>query len=154
MPTDHAITGLLQTRKEIAGQLEALEIKVTELKGDLVHIDAALRIMGYEGPNLSVGAKRSSTAGLFHRNELKRYVQEYFRKHPEGFTCRQLCLDICLERAWDSTNVPFMKSLVDKVGRFLNSQSRKSASWECVSYGNTYTWRKGKNANGVVGNLS
>ncbi|WP_417463255.1 hypothetical protein [Kordiimonas sp.] len=141
MPTEHAISALLQTRKEIAGQIEALEAKVATLQADLIHVDATLRIMGYDGPGLTMGAKRASTAGLFHRNELKRYVQDYFRKHPEGFTCRQLCLDICLQRGWDSTQKPFMDSLINKVGHFLNRYARKYG-WQCERGSNDYVWRK------------
>lgn len=141
MPTEHAISALLQTRKEIAGQIEALSKKVTTLEQDLIHVDATLRIMGYDGPGLSLGARRSSSAGLFHRNELGRYIREYFRKHPDGFTARDLCRTICLERGWDSTHKPLMDALVEKASRFLTAHAKKGG-WYCDKAGNAFIWRK------------
>lgn len=141
MPEEHAISALLQTRKEIAGQIEALTRKIGELEQDVIHLDATLRIMGYDGPGLSMGARRASAAGLFHRNELGRHVRDHLRQNAEGFTCRQLCESICEQRGWDATSKPFMDSLMEKVGKYLYKNARKHG-WYCDKAGNAFVWRK------------
>src|SRR5690606_13460346 len=104
--------------------------------------DETLRLVGYDGPDLTVGAKRASTAGLFARNELQRTLFALLREHPKGMTSRQMALKMCADKGWDSANRPFVDALVEKIGNWFNRKMRSSDFATCERRGNDWVWRK------------
>ena len=42
---DIATAALIRKRAELAGEVEALDARLAQLRADLVHLDAAIRIM-------------------------------------------------------------------------------------------------------------
>jgi hypothetical protein len=142
MANDHVISGLLQTRAEIAGQIAHLEQHLPKLRQSLFHVDQTLRLVGYDGPDLSVGAKRASTAGLFARREFQRILFGLIRESQTGMTSRQIALRICADKGWDATNKAFVDALVEKIGNWLNRKMRTSDFAVCERRGNDWLWRK------------
>jgi hypothetical protein len=48
MAEPHVLTALVSKRAELGGQIEALERQTDQLRADLLHIDAAIRIFAPE----------------------------------------------------------------------------------------------------------
>lgn len=44
MPMSHALSALIDKRSELSGEIAGLEGKLGQLRADLVHIDAAIRM--------------------------------------------------------------------------------------------------------------
>ena len=43
-PLPHVVTGLIEKRREIAGQIEALQARMRQAVADLDHVEAAIRL--------------------------------------------------------------------------------------------------------------
>lgn len=120
MENDPAIHGLLRRRSEIAGSIVHLEAQVSNLRADLLHVDATLRIMGHLGDEVALPVRKACTSGLFHRKELTRLVTSHLRSAPNGMSAVELALTISRDKGWDTDDRRFQVSLTDKMSRCLS----------------------------------
>lgn len=71
MEGEHTISALTKKRAETAGEIERLEEALGQLRADLVHLDAVLRIFDPEGAEKAVKPYRKREAsGYFATGEL------------------------------------------------------------------------------------
>jgi hypothetical protein len=58
MAEPHVVTALVAKRAELAGQIQALEKQVAQLRADLVHVDAVWRMFNPAADPAAIPAKR------------------------------------------------------------------------------------------------
>lgn len=136
-PVYHAIT---KRRSEIAGEINHLETQIAKRRGELIHLDAALAIMGYDVPNLKFRAKTTGTAGLFHRGELPRLIVQHLRENADGLQLSEIAQRIASDKAWNTADRRFMVALADKIGKQA-SKMRKRYGLVCEKVGEGWIWR-------------
>jgi hypothetical protein len=112
----HVIFALKAKRAELSGQVIDMEKRIAEARGNLVHIDACLRLFGWNEEPGTIKPRRPPMSRLFGRNELPRFIFDHLRQHPEGVTTRQIAEAVCADRKWDGGNRAFMDGLVHKIG--------------------------------------
>ena len=140
MEPNQTIFGLLRRRSELAGAIEHLDGKVSGLRADLLHIDAALRIMGYDGPDCALPIRKACTAGIFHRKELPRLSMALLRANRDGLQASEIAFKIAADKGWDTGEKRFLVSLTDKVSRAMSKLKTKGlASLEICE--TVYVWR-------------
>jgi hypothetical protein len=140
MESDQTIFGLLRRRSEIAGAIEHLDGKVAGLRADLLHIDAALRIMGYDGPECALPIRKACANGIFHRKELPRLSMALLRANGDGLQASEIAFKIATDKGWDTSEKRFQVSLTDKVSRAMSKLKTKGlANLEICETG--YVWR-------------
>ncbi len=115
-PVYHA---LMKRRSEIAGSVSHLNTQVKKLRGQLVHLDATLAIMGYDVSNLNHHAIKACTSGLFHRNELGRLILEKLRESKNGLCACEIARLITLDKGWEVQDKRLMTALTTKIGKRL-----------------------------------
>lgn len=78
---DIATSALIRKRAELAGMIEARAAELDQLRADLVHLDAAIRIMCPEAEPELIRPKKPSRKGCdwFGRGELARAVLDVLR---------------------------------------------------------------------------
>jgi hypothetical protein len=83
--TDLALAALSRKRAELAGEIEARLAEADRLRADLVHLDAAIRILCPEAEPELIRPKRPSRRGCdwFGRGELGRLVLDALRDAAE-----------------------------------------------------------------------
>ena len=102
MEHTHTISGLLEHRAQVAGEVEFYKHKAAQSANLLASVDAVLRSLGYEGSDIIAPPKRVQAAGLFRRGELSRVIMATLRETPEGITVDALARLICRERGWET----------------------------------------------------
>jgi hypothetical protein len=140
MENDLTIHGLLRRRSEIAGEIMHLDAKVMSLRADLLHLDAALRILGHVGDDAPLPVRKACTSGLFHRKELSRLTYGFLRSSSEGLQASEIAILISRDKGWEISDKRFQVALTDKVSRALSSLKRVGrVGFESCEAG--YVWR-------------
>lgn len=77
-----ATAALIRKRAELAGEIEAQDATLSQLRADLVHLDAAIRIMSPDTDPEAIRPKKPSRKGCdwFGRGELARMVLDVLRE--------------------------------------------------------------------------
>lgn len=80
--TTYTLTELFDKRSELAGQIIQLEKRTRELRADLTHVEAAIRILrpGIELPKV-VPKRVEYRPRFFKKGELARLIRSYMRDH-------------------------------------------------------------------------
>ena len=138
--TTQAICALRDKRAEVAGQVIDLEKRLAEARGNLLHVDACLRLLGWTDPIETIKPKQVTPRSIFGRNELQRILFDQMREHPPGVTIRSIAETICGMKGWDSANRPFMDALVHRIGGNLQKLKRQGRAVTEVS-GAVGVWR-------------
>ena len=115
MENDPVIHGLLRRQSEIAGCIGHLEAQVSSLRSDLLHVDAALRIVGYAGEDSALPVRKACTSGLFHRKELTRLVTAILRANTDGLQASEIAITIARDKGWSTDEKPFQVPRAVKV---------------------------------------
>ncbi|MBB4660340.1 hypothetical protein [Parvularcula dongshanensis] len=137
MEHTYTISGLLEHRAQVAGEVEFYRHKAAHAAELLGAVDQVLRSLGYEGSDITAPPKRVQAAGLFRRGELSRTIMATLREAPEGVTVDGIARLICRERGWDTDDAKWMTALRAKIGRAL---SKKRAKGQVTSEERAGTW--------------
>ena len=90
MPVDLAVSARSRKRAELAGEIIAREAALDQLRADLAHLDAAIRIMCPDAEPELIRPKKPSRKGCdwFGRGELARWIMDVLRgaTEPVGST--------------------------------------------------------------------
>src|SRR5687767_1535826 len=123
--TTQVLCALRDKRAEVAGQVIDLEKRLEEARGNLLHIDACLRIFGWNEPIETIKPKKVTTRSLFGRGEFQRILLDQMRQHPQGVTVRSLAETVCGLKGWQASDKAFADALVHKIGTKLNVLRRR-----------------------------
>ena len=139
----HVIFALKAKRAELSGQIIDMEKRIAEARGNLIHIDACLRLFGWNEEPATIRPKRVSVKSLFGRNELPRFIFDHLRQNPQGVTSREIAEAVCAHKGWDASNRDFMTAVVHKVSAQL---PKFRARGQVVSElrGHIGVWRLGR----------
>ena len=82
MEGEHTIHALRRKRAEVSGQVVRAEEALNQLRADLVHIDAVLRMFDPEADPDAIKPKREwQASGYFGPNELPRLIADTIRRN-------------------------------------------------------------------------
>jgi hypothetical protein len=83
--TTFALSELFDKRSELAGQIVQAEKQARQLRADLAHVEAAIRILrpGVELPKI-VPRRIEFRPRYFKRGQLTRLIRDYMREHAGG----------------------------------------------------------------------
>lgn len=83
--SEFALNALARKRAELAGECETLQAKLDQLRADLVHLEAAIRIMDPAAVPELIPAKKPGRKGCdwFGRGELGRLALDVLREAQE-----------------------------------------------------------------------
>jgi hypothetical protein len=92
MTNSYCLSGLIEKRAELAGEIEAMQARLDQMRADLVHLDAAIRIFGPDAEPEAIRPKKPSRKGCdwFGRGELGRLVLEALRDAREPMTTAEV----------------------------------------------------------------
>ena len=89
---DIATAAMIRKRAEVAGEVEALAARCDRLRADLVHLDAAIRIMCPDAQPELIRPRKPSRKGCdwFGRGELARAVLDVLRGAGEPLEAMEI----------------------------------------------------------------
>jgi hypothetical protein len=130
---DLALAALVRKRAELAGEIRLAEGRLDQLRADILHLDATIRILdpGYHA-DATVPKARRQRRGWFGNGELLRMVLETLRKAPEPVTAREIAVALMERKGFDATDATTVR-LVEK--RVDATVRRREGLVERVLYG-------------------
>jgi len=124
MADSHVISGLKARRASIAAELDDLDRKRRLLLGNLRHVDATLKIMGFEGNPESIKTPRKRRA-MFRRGELRRFVLDALRERGADISHKEIAQCILERMEWEDDGE--LLTLVANKVRFARKDIRRKA---------------------------
>jgi hypothetical protein len=138
--TDFAISALTRKRAELAGAVEAIAAHLAQLRADLAHLDAAIRIMCPDAEPELIRPRKPSRKGCdwFGRQELPRLALETLRAAEQPLSCAELAL-IVMERKGLPADAMALRRVAGMVKGALHR--RQGRMVERVGNGRDVRWR-------------
>ena len=104
--SEHTITVLSRKRAELAGEIEARASALDQLRADLAHLDAAIRIMCPEAEPELIQPKKPSRKGCdwFGRQELPRLVLGSLRGAEQPLSCIEIASAVMACKGLDAAD--------------------------------------------------
>src|SRR4051794_27567556 len=129
---DIATAALIRKRAELAGEVEALDARCDQLRADLAHLDAVIRIMDPAAEPESIKPRvPRNHCDWFGRGELARLAMEVVRDAPEPITAIDIARAVIVRKGLEPS--PYasrrVKGMVDATLR------RREGLMERVVYG-------------------
>jgi hypothetical protein len=98
----YALSALIDKRSELSGEIAGLEEKLGQLRSDLVHLDAAIRLFDPTFRPHAIAPKRQrERAGWFSEGDLPRIVLDILRVAAEALTVHEIAIGIMERRGYD-----------------------------------------------------
>ncbi len=142
MAEPHVLSALIRKRSVLAGEIEECERQIDQLRADLLHIDAAIRIFApdYRPNEIRPKRARRQKGEGFAQGELMRLCLESVRKASDPITAKEVALAIMQQKGFDVSDERTVR-LVEK--RVFSTLTRREGSLvETVVYGPRSTgWR-------------
>ena len=123
MGEPHVISALIAKRAELAGEIQAAEKRAAQLRADLVHIDAALRVFGSSTKPEQIGPKRPYRRREWFKNgELPRLVLSALRTAERPMSARELATAAMASKGLDTSDAATTDAISDGVRSYLRRQ--------------------------------
>lgn len=128
-----AVAALVRKRAELAGEVRATEERLAQARADLVHLDAAIRLLDPSIEPEAVEARRPRQGGgWFSQGELPRTILDILRAAPEPLTVREIASAVMERRGLDPEDRATASTVERRAHRTL---SRRAALVERVALG-------------------
>ena len=139
--TDLAGAALVRKRAELAGEIEARLAEVDRLRVDLLHLDAAIRILCPEAQPELIKPRRPSRKGCdwFGRGELGRLVLDALRDAPEPLGSMALARAVMERKGMVAAEAVALRRVENMVDGAL--RRREGQTVERVANGRALVWR-------------
>ncbi len=134
------LSGLVEKRAELAGEIRTAEAQLEQLRSDILHVDATIRLID---PNYHTDAivpkKRRQRREWFGNGELLRMVLETLRKAPEPLTSREVAVALMERKGFDTNDAATVRIVERRVDATVR---RREGLVERVVYGpRSVGWR-------------
>lgn len=124
-PHPNTVSGLVQKRAELSGQIEYAQIALRKLIADMDAIDSAIRIFD---PNIdlpSIKRRRMPRANPSFRHDVQRISLETLRGADEAVTSRHIAHTVMTFRGLDIEDRNLERLMVSRVGACLRRLERR-----------------------------
>ena len=127
---DIATAALIRKRAELAGEAEALDARLAQLRADLAHLDAAIRIMCPEAEPELIRPRKPSRKGCdwFGRQELLRMVLECARGAEQPLSTLELARAVMVRKGMDPGDAVALRRVAGMVKGVLHRQQGRTVA--------------------------
>ena len=141
MPVDFAISALSRKRAQLAGEIIARTAALDQLRADLAHLDAAIRIMCPDAEPELIRPRKPSRKGCdwFGRQELPRLVLERMRTAEQPLSCREIARAVMACKGLDAADCTALRRIEGMVKGALHR--RQGRMVEPAGNGRDVRWR-------------
>src|SRR3954447_19783020 len=138
---DIATAALIRKRADIAGEVEALSARCGQLRADLAHLDAAIRIMDPAAEPDLIRPRKPSRKGCdwFGRQELPRLVLEGLRQSERPLSAMEIARGVMACKGMVVDDQIALRRVAGMVKGALHRQDGRTV--ERVGSGRDVRWR-------------
>jgi hypothetical protein len=139
--TDLAVAALVRRHAELAGEIEAAEAQLDQMRADLIHLHAAIRIMDPSADPATGRPKRPNRQGCpwFGHGELGRLMVDALREAEGPLTSSGVARRVMERRGLDPGDRLALRRMEGMVGPAL--RHREGRTVERVADGRALGWR-------------
>jgi hypothetical protein len=122
----HVVTALKAKRAELAGEVQAAEKRVDQLRVDLVHVDAVLHLFDPSAEPDAIPARRPYRRnGWFSDGELPRRILDTLRTSPEPLSASTLAKRIVAQKGFAEGDAHTFLTIKKGVQSYLRRHCHK-----------------------------
>jgi len=126
MAESHVVSALVAKRAEMAGSIAQVERQLGQLRADLVHLDATLRLFAPELEPMTIPAKRRRRSDLwFAQGELSRRTLDALRRAREPIRAPDVVRAVMIDKGLDPADRPSFARVQWKVRDSLNRLKKR-----------------------------
>jgi len=143
MTSSHCLSGLVAKHAELAGEIEALEARIDQLRADLIHLHAAILIMDPNADPAAIEPRRPNRRGCvwFGHGELGRLILDVLREaQGRPLTGAGVARRVMEPRGLDPADRVALRRVEGMVGPGLRRQEGRNTV-ERVANGRGLAWR-------------
>lgn len=100
------VTTLMRMRSRLSGEMKACEDRAAQIRADLVHIDAVLRLLVKDVDPETLPATKFRTTWVSKPGEAKRMVLDILRESDHPLTTMDIARRIMVMRGLDPADYP------------------------------------------------
>lgn len=115
----HVLTGLIQKRREIAGQIEAAHTQLRQRIIDLDNLDATIRLFDPDIDLEDISPKPLPPRHSAFKGEITRIVLETLRAADKPLTAQDIAKYVMAERGLNTADKRLVKLMGKRVGACL-----------------------------------
>jgi hypothetical protein len=131
--------GAVRHPAALAGEAEALDARLGQLRADLVHLDAAIRIRCPEAELIRPRKPSRKSCNWFGRQELPRRLLASLREAEQSLSCLQLAKAVMVQKGMDAADQIALRRVAGMVKGMLHRQDRRTV--ERIGSGRDVRWR-------------
>ena len=115
----YAMSALKARRATLAGEIAALERQAAWKRSQLVHVDAALSVLGLDDPNQIKPVKPYKRIALFKQGELSQAVRDVLRRAGKPMRTPEVAAAVVIAIGADDRALPAMTGRVRAALEYL-----------------------------------
>jgi hypothetical protein len=124
MAEPHVISALRAKRAELAGEIQVAENRIAQLRADLVHLDATLRLFDPAADPAAIPARRPyRRRRWFSDGELPRRILDTLRTSPEPLSASAVTARVMAAKGMDVDDAATLLMIRKGVQSYLRRQS-------------------------------
>jgi hypothetical protein len=120
----HVVTALRAKHAELAGEVQTAEKRIAQLRADLFHLDATLRLFDPSAEPDAIPTRRPyRRKGWFSDGELPRRVLDTLRTSPEPLSASAITASVMIAKGLDTDDAATLLVIRKGVQSYLRRQS-------------------------------
>lgn len=124
MAEPHVVSALKAKRAELSGEIGVAEKHIAQLRADLVHLDATLRLFDPAAEPAAIPAKRPyRRRHWFSDGELPRRILDTLRTSPEPLSASAVTASVMVAKDLDMGDAATLLMIRKSVQSYLRRQS-------------------------------
>jgi hypothetical protein len=124
-PLPHVVTGLIEKRREIAGQIEALQARMRQAVADLDHVEAAIRLFKPDIDLEEIAPRVVPPPHAAFKAEVSRIVLDTLRRTTRPLSTREVALALMKARGLNIADPKIVRTIQQRTVACLGHWKRR-----------------------------
>lgn len=141
MTEPHVLSGLVRKRAELAGEIEALHKRMSQMIADLSNLDATILLFDPDYEIEGIKPKQFRPPDDWSkRGEMARAVLAVLRRADKPMMCREIAQQIMIERGLDGKDERLLNLMRQRVATALRHQRNIGTAASSPGPGHYNVW--------------
>ena len=135
------VSHLIAKRAEMAGEVEALQMRVRQMLIDLDALDSTIRVFQPDIDLEEVRPKQLPPRHAGYRGEVARAVMNILRTEKRPMAARDIALRVMAERSLNTADKHLVNTIKKRIGACLRHNRKRGIVQTATGSGKTVVWQ-------------
>lgn len=141
MKDDRVLAALIEKRSEMAGEIEAAQMRVRQMLIDLDALDSTIRVFQPDIDLEEVRPKQLPPRHAGYRGEVARAVMNILRTEKRPMAARDIALRVMAERSLNTADKHLVNTIKKRVGACLRHNRKRGVVRTVAGPQKTALWQ-------------